>query len=462
MQKMTIGEIAQATRGSLVFGDMNQRISGISTDTRTIKKGEVFVALAGEKFDGHTFLEDAVEKGAGAILVSKSPDKDYGVPVICVGDTLESLGDLAMHYRRRFHPKVIAVTGSTGKTSTKDMIGALLEQKFSVLKTFGNFNNEVGLPLTILELEDAHDFLVVEMGMRGLGQIARLCDIAKPDVGVVTNVNETHIELLGSVERIAEAKSELIRSLPSAGFAILNKDNLYAWSMHENAKCPVKSFGFDPSADVRAEEVRMIPGEGMEFKLITPKFSGKVFLSVQGIHHIMNALAAVCAVLDYGIELDDIVSAFSNFSLTEGRTSVLSLPNGITLIDDTYNASPVSTKAALELLRELAGSRRKVAVLGDMFELGDYERLGHMDVGRACVRTGVDLLVIVGSISKYIQEGAVLEGFSESDIIHFQDSLHAAGSIAAIVEPGDVILVKGSRGMKMERVVEVLQKEIAK
>lgn len=462
MQNVTISEIIAATRGTLMFGDERLQVSGVSTDTRTLQRGELFVALSGERFDGHRFLPDAIRKGAGALLVSHKLGQDPKIPVICVSDTLEALGDLAMHYRDRFQGKVIAVTGSTGKTSTKDMIAALLEQNNRVLKTFGNFNNEVGLPLTIFGLKDCHDFAVVEMGMRGLGQITRLSDIAKPDIGVVTNVNETHIELLGTKEGIAEAKSELIRSLPSTGLAVLNRDNLYTWSMRDVAKCPVRSFGFDYAADVRAEEIRVVPGKGTQFQLLTSGFAGKVFLSVPGIHHVMNALAAVCAVLDYGIELIDVVSAFSDFRLTEGRTSILSLPSGVTVIDDTYNASPVSTKAALELLNDFARSGRRIAVLGDMLELGEYEEAGHMDVGRACVNAGIDMLVTVGSSSRYVREGAMQEGFAEAKAIQFQDSTHAANAILAIVEPGDTVLVKGSRGMNMEKVVEALQKEIAR
>jgi UDP-N-acetylmuramoyl-tripeptide--D-alanyl-D-alanine ligase len=462
MQDLTIGEIVAATGGILLFGDKYVNVSGVSTDTRSLHMGDLFVALSGERFDGHGFLADAVRKGAAALMVSCDLSEDPGIPVVCVRDTLEALGDLAMYYRSRFSGKIIAVTGSTGKTSTKDMIAALLGQKYCVLKTFENFNNEVGLPLTIFGLRACHDFAVVEMGMRGLGQISRLSDIAKPHVGVITNVNETHIELLGTKQMIAEAKQELIQSLPSTGMAVLNRDNLHTWCMRNVAKCPVRSFGLDYAADVRAEDVCAVSDKGTEFRLVTPEFSGKVFLSVPGLHNVMNALSAVCAVLDYGIELTDVNSAFSNFSLTEGRTSILSLPCGITVIDDTYNASPVSTKAALQLLYDTGRTGRKVAVLGDMLELGEYEIVGHLDVGRTCVNAGVDILVTVGSISRYIREGAMQEGLNQTKIVQFENSAQAANAIRAIVKPEDTVLVKGSRGMKMEKVVDALQKEISK
>jgi UDP-N-acetylmuramoyl-tripeptide--D-alanyl-D-alanine ligase len=464
MKNMTIGEIVAATKGTLICGDVGLEICGVSTDTRALQKGELFVALAGEKFDGHTFLQDAIGKGAGALLVSHGFEQDFQVPVICVKDTLEALGDLAMYYRSTFLGRVVAVTGSTGKTSVKDMIAALLMQKYSVRKTFGNFNNEVGLPFTILGLESHHNFAVVEMGMRGLAQIARLSDIARPDVGVVTNVNETHIELLGTKEKIAEAKSELVSSLPSTGLAVLNRDDALVWGMCDMAKCPVRSFGFSNEANVRAGEVRVVGGRGTEFNLVTPTFNGTVFLSVPGRHNVMNALAAICSVLDFGINLDDINLAFSKLNLTEGRVRIQVLSSGVTVIDDTYNASPVSTKAALRLFNDIqdsGSSGRRVAVLGDMLELGDYAEAGHVDVGKACVGVGVDLLVIVGNLSQHIREGAILEGFDESKTIQFQDAAEAADAITTIVKPGDIVLIKGSRGMRMEKVVKALQKELS-
>jgi UDP-N-acetylmuramoyl-tripeptide--D-alanyl-D-alanine ligase len=459
MQSMSVSQIVSAVSGTLLCGKENIITAGVSTDTRTLSAGELFLALPGENFDGHAFVIDAVKKGAGMLIVSE-PIENMDIPVILVDDTLKALGDLAFHARSRFSGKIFAVTGSTGKTATKDMIAALLEQKGSVLKTAGNFNNEVGLPLTLLGLKTHHAFAVVEMGMRGLGQIAHLSDIAKPDVGVITNVNETHIELLGSKEQTAHAKSELVLALPPTGLAVLNRDIQYTWAMRTMAKCPVRSFGLSDDADVRAENIRAIPGEGTEFYLITPTFSGDVFLSVPGFHNVLNALAAVCAVFDYGVDFVDIVSALSHFNLTEGRTNILALPRGVSVVDDTYNSSPVSAKAALALFNELPKTGRRIAVLGDMLELGDYAKTGHRDVGKACVDAALDLLITVGPLSRHIWEGALEKGFPDAEIIEYPDSESAAKAVSVLIKPGDTILIKGSRGMRMERIVRALQREI--
>ncbi len=456
MLKLKLGPLMDITNGELIGRFSDIEVQGVSTDSRNIDAGNLFIAIPGEKYDGHGFIHRAVNKGARACLVSTCPKDLPHVPIIKVDDTVKALGKIASFYRQMLDIQVIAVTGSTGKTTTKDMIASILKQRFNVAKTHGNYNNEIGLPMTLLSLEEKHDVAVVEMGMRGKGQIAELCEIAMPDVGVVTNVNETHMELLGSIEAIAEAKSELISSIPVSGLGILNRDNKYTWNMRAKCKGSIKSFGFFKEADVRGEDMISKGASGISFNVITPEFSGEAFIGIPGSHNVSNALAAICSSVRYGINMDDITIALRDIKPSGMRMDIFK-KGTVTIIDDTYNASPISTQAALETLGYLAGKSRKVAVLGDMFELGGFEKEGHEMVGDKCVDVGVDILIPVGSRACHMTKAALKRGLPPKAVYSFENSSDAARAILDLIQPGDFILVKGSRGMKMEEVVRALR-----
>lgn len=453
MQPITAKDVVQACRGELVSGDADTKITGVSIDTRTIEPGNLFIALTGENSDGHKFLADALAKGAVGVVVSRKVEANC--LAIRVPDTLLALGDLAAHYRSEFSPTVVGVTGSVGKTTTKEMIAAVAAAKGPVLKNEGNFNNEIGLPLTLLNLAPRHKTAVVEMAMRGAGQIAYLAKIAKPSIGVITNIHMSHIELLGSMDAIADAKGELLDFLPSDGAAILNADDAYFKHLSGRAKCRVVSFGESPRADVRAVSSGIDAKGCCHFDVATPAGSFEVHIHVPGEHNIKDALAAIAVGEELGISHEDIRKALSGFKAPEKRSNVIPSRRGYVVIDDTYNASPASVASAVKTLSMMDGDR-KVAVLGDMLELGDHSIEAHLQIGRAVNDYGIDLLVAVGELAKLIARGAIDAGMSISAVSEFEDSAQAAKEISSKLHERDVVLVKGSRAMKMERIVEGL------
>ncbi len=453
MQQITAGEIVEAVKGVLMVGDSNTPITGISTDTRTISSGDMFVALTGENSDGHKFLADALAKGAVGVMVSRKVEAQC--LTVRVPDTLLALGDLAAYYRSKFSPVMIGVTGSVGKTTTKEMIAAVVAARGPVLKNEGNFNNEIGLPLTLLNLSSHHKTAVVELAMRGAGQIDYLAKIARPSIGVITNIHMSHIELLGSLDAIADAKGELLDHLPSDGTAILNADDRYFEYLRGRANCRIISFGEGPNAQVRAHS-SVIDSDGCcSFNVTTENGDFDVYIPVPGEHNIKDALAAIAVGEVLGIDHKSIQSALTNFKAPEKRSKIVPSRKGCVVIDDTYNASPASVKSALKTLSMMEGGRR-IAILGDMLELGDYSSEAHLEIGRTAQKCGVDLLVVVGEFARFIARGATDEGMSVSAISQFNDSAEAAAEVAGMVREGDVVLVKGSRALKMERIVEDL------
>lgn len=445
--------MAEITGGRLLSGSDDLPITSISTDTRSLKKGELFVALTGERFDGHRFLDQAFEKGACGAIVTKVSEDVQGC-LILVEDTLKALQNLARWNRKVLSPGVIGVTGSIGKTTTKDMIAGVLSIKYSTLKTKENYNNEVGVPLTLLGLDETIEMAVVEMGMRGSGQIRELAHMAEPDVGVVTNVGPTHLELLGSIENIAMAKAELIESLGCEGVAILNYDDPFVRGMGARAKGHVITYGQDPAAQVRAWDIRVSGEEGTRFILGTGEDEMEMSVPLPGRHNIYNALAAASVGLAFGMSLEEISLGLMGFEATSGRMTILDLPNGLKVLDDTYNASPASVKAALDTLVDVAGSRRRVAVLGDMFELGAFAIQGHKIVGGATAEKGIHLLLGVGPLSKNTVVAAKDLGVQAFWFATKEDAWLCLKELAC---QGDAILVKGSRGMEMEYIVELLK-----
>lgn len=425
----------------------------VVTDSRQVEPGDLFVALRGEKGNGHDSIDDAIERGATGVICERmtttaSEEHAGAVATILVQDSLSSLQTLAGYWRRQHAVEVTGVTGSVGKTTTKESVAAALATKYVVLKNEGNLNNEIGLPLTLLKLNQSHQKAVLEMGMYALGEIKALCDIAQPKTGVVTNVGPTHLERLGSLERIAEAKAEVVESLPSDGVAILNGDDSRVRAMGDFTQAKVLLYGMDPAFDVWASDIESGGLEGIRFRLHRAGHSTLVDSPLPGYHSVHTALAAAAVAFAHGFELGEVVEALRHRGAPL-RLLVRRGVKGCTIIDDTYNASPASTLAALDLLAELKG--RRIAVLGDMLELGSFEVEGHRQVGRRAAEA-VDRLIVMGERSRMIGEEAIGCGLKEVEFAESNEEV--ADRLKELLTPCDYVLVKGSRSMAMEQIVE--------
>lgn len=459
MKSMTLAEICEAVGGNLIKGETAKSFDNVSIDSRKIKKGDVFIALRGERHDAHDYLEQAVNAGAGLLIVEYlKRNDDLKVPVIKVNNTIKALQDLARYNRQQFNVQVIGVTGSTGKTTTKDMVASVLGQKYRVLKTEGNFNNELGLPLTLLQLNKTHQVVVLELAMRGPGEIKFLCDIAHPTGAIITNVGEAHLEKLGSVRNIARAKAEILDSIPFNGFAVLNIKSPYLKEEASRCRGKVIYFGVDKGPDIYAVNINKF-GKGNKFKAIYGQEEAEFFVPLPGLHNVENAISAIAIGRQLGLSYSEIVAGLSNATISGMRMEIIELNNYI-IINDTYNANPTSTIAALHSLQEIAFNRRMVAVLGNMFELGMGSKDGHLRVGKIAALCGVSLLVTVGDLAKHIAVGAEKAGLSSTGIIICKDNEDAIEKLANIILPEDVVLVKGSRGMRMEEIVQGLVEKI--
>ena len=455
MADFSLTEVIKATGGQLIKAGDTKLFRGISTDTRSIQAGNLFVALVGERFDGNQFAAQAVAKGATALIVSKTVDVPEHVTVIQVKNTLKALQALARFHRQRYHIPVIAVTGSNGKTTTKDMLAAVLSSRFKVLKTEANFNNEIGLSLTLLKLEASHEVAVVEMGMRARGEIRELTEIAFPTVGVVTNVGETHMEILGSIENIAAAKAELVEAIGHDDVVILNADDLHVRDMQHKTQGRVVFYGLAPDAFVRAENITT--GENGElittFDCCSARGSFSVTLPAVGIHNVYNALAAIAVGWELGLQPREIQKGIGSFVAGAMRLEIRKYGQ-YTVINDVYNASPLSMAAALTTLSNISKGR-KIAVLGDMLELGDAAVEAHRRVGRQAAEQGVDIIIAVGELAQHIATAAREQGVKTTQ--SFTEHKAAIDALRKLVKPGDYILLKGSRGMKMETMLETFQ-----
>ncbi len=454
---ITLQEVVTATGGKCAFTG-NLDFTGINTDTRTIKKGELFIALKGENFDGHAYAGKAAESGAAGILASRKVDVE-GIPVIYVEDTLKGYQDIAHAYRMKFSRlKVVAITGSNGKTSTKDMVATVLAYRYNVVKTQANFNNEIGLPRTLLGIQPDTDIAVVEMGMRGLGQIKAMCAIARPDVAVISNVGSTHVGELGSLDNIAKAKSEILEDLPSDGFAVLNGDLPRVRAMEKKLHTGVSWFGFTEADDVRAENVE-ITADGSRFICKTADGSAEFFIPQIGEHNVMNALSAIAVGRHFGVQLNNIKTALQGTVLTGSRQELLHF-GSYTVINDAYNASPASMEAAFATLARLKQSAqppcRTIAVVADMLELGDTAVEAHQNVGRMAAKAKTDILLGYGEETKATVDAAVAEGVAA---FHFADRQGAADKLAEILQPGDIVLLKGSHSMQVSGIIDLVFKK---
>ena len=455
-----LDELLSAIGGRLQAPTSVSGITGASVDSRRITPGCCYVALRGERVDGHAFVADAVRAGASAALVSRPVElpSDLDAAVIQVSDPLRALGELAAWWRGRHAVRVVGITGSTGKTMAKEITADVLSRTLGTLRNEGNLNSETGLPMTLLRLDGSHQAAVLEMSMYTLGEIAWLAEIARPEVGVVLAVHPTHLERAGSLERIALAKSELPRALPRDGLAVLNADDPAVARMAQVTDAPVRTFGLGPAADVRAQEIVSRGLAGTEFTLVAPWASRRVRSATPGRHLIPHALAAAIVAERFGVPLDEVEAALAAGSHAAHRMAVTEAASGATLIDDTYNASPVSVAAALEFLAEtpVASGRRRIAVLGDMLELGPDEERLHREVGTRGAAV-VDAMVAVGPRGAWIADGARAAGAPR--VATADDAEEAAAVIERDVAPGpgDVVLLKASRGIGLDRAVDLLR-----
>lgn len=427
--------------------------TGVTTDSRKIAEGSLFVALKGENFNGEDFAADALKKGAAAVLVSKSAQNLPEGVVLKVDDTLTAYQQIAASWRNRFKIPVVAITGSSGKTTTKDLTAAVLSALGRVCKTAANFNNEIGVPMTLLDLDESHRAAVVEIGMRGRHQIESLARVVKPTIGTVVNVNETHIEILGSVENIARAKAELVEAIPEGGTVILNADNPYTLAMKTAARPNVQilTYALDAPADLTAENL-IVDGHSTEFTLNYGGHSYAFEIPIIGRHNVSNALAAIAAGLTVGLTIDEIKRGIASLVTTKMRFEVIHR-DGITIINDAYNASPASMRAAIRTVAETYDNR-KVAVLGDMLELGDIAKKAHREVGFELAKNNFDTLIVLGELGKFIADGAKAAGLKNIYAVDTHEA--AAKKIRAVLREGDVVLFKASHGMHLEKVIELI------
>jgi UDP-N-acetylmuramoyl-tripeptide--D-alanyl-D-alanine ligase len=451
---ITASEVAEYL-GSLLHeqrGPMDARFRDVVIDSRQARRGDFFVALRGERTDGQEFAADAVERGARGLLLREAVD---GLPpdvtLFVVPDTLLALQRLAAGRRDRRRTKVVGITGSVGKTTTKEIVAAVLGVKYRVLKSEANYNNEIGLPLTLLKLTNQHQRAVLEMGMYALGEIRTLCEIARPEIGVVTNVGPVHLERLGSMEAIAAAKAELLESLPPHGFAVMNADDPFVRTMADRTRARPLFYGLAEGAGVRATDVSSRGLDGVSFRLHYEGRSIAVETKLPGRHIVSNALAAAAVGLADGLSLEDVAAGLATADVqVRIRTQVGR--NGATLIDDTYNASPASMLAALDLLAEIPG--RRIAVLGDMAELGVASKEGHLTVGRRAAETA-DVIHAVGVEAALIAQAARDTG--HRDVHHWSTKEEASGALSTGLRADDVVLLKASRAMAFETLVEALK-----
>ncbi|MDH4207962.1 MAG: UDP-N-acetylmuramoyl-tripeptide--D-alanyl-D-alanine ligase [Anaerolineae bacterium] len=465
---LTLQEVWEGLTGASMADERlsSVKFSKVVIDSRLADEHSLFVALKGEHDDGHNYVNAALQQGASAAIIERAIEgapqpidiaKSPGAPphtltppfCLLVENTLEALQDISAHYRRQFDVRVIGVTGSVGKSTTKEAIHSVLSRGYVTLKSQESYNNETGLPLTLLQLNEGHQRLVVELGMYALGEIRHLASLALPSVGVVTNVEPSHLERLGSLERIAEAKAELVQALPPDGTAILNGDDPMVRSMADLTPATAFCYGLEPGNDLWASHIESRGLDGVRFRLHYGRETLHVKIPLLGRHSVHTALAAAAVGLVEGLPWGQIVAGLRHI---EVQLRLIATPGikGTTIIDDSYNASPASSLAALNLLAELKG--RKIAVLGDMLELGSYQEEGHRKVGRRAAEV-VDKLVTVGELGAAIGQEAITLGMEEADVLFAEDNQQAIDLLSGLLEPGDIVLIKGSRAMHMEDIV---------
>lgn len=455
MEPINISEIAFAVKGERFNCAEDFLIKGVTTDSRKIKSGDLFIPISGENFDGHDFIYSALAAGAVLALSEKNMDRD-NTPYIKVKSTKDALMDLAAYYRSKFNVPAVTITGSSGKTTTKEMIAAVLGESFHVLKNEGNYNNTIGLPLTVFNLNKSHEICVLEMGMNSFGEIEKLASIVKPDIAVITNIGTAHIEYLGSRENILKAKTEMIEFFTSKNTLILNGDDDMLVNIKDKNFNIIK-IGLKNKNQINAFDIIQIEDKGMEFSVHIENGVGRFYIPLIGAHNVYNALCAIAVGLCMGMSMEKIKQGLSNFISPSMRMETYELENGIKVINDAYNANPQSMAAAMEVLINLHCKGRRVLVLGDMLELGIHSEDEHYKIGCLTVKKGIDILITVGKKAESIARGALENGMLKNNVFHFENNLHAISEIWSILLPMDSILIKGSRVMKMEEIAHFLQ-----
>jgi len=458
----TLAQVLLATGGRFLAGSTEVAFQRVCTDSRAVEPGDLFIALIGDNFDGHDFIEQALKRGAAGLIVARQPARPCRASVILVADTLRALGDLAHHRRKQMmNLTVLAVTGSSGKTTVKEMVSAILAQHHNVLKTKGNFNNLVGLPLSLLPIAHHQDIAVLEMGMNRPGEIARLGEIAEPDVACITNVQGAHLAGLATIDGVAKAKGELFAGMKAWGTLVVNADDIRVRKLARRLHHRKISFGRSSSATVRATRIQSLGEAGMRFTLHIGPWNERLTIVSLGAHNVMNALAAAAMAHAVGVAPAEIAVGLASHRPYDKRMQISVLPSGLKLINDAYNANPSSMLAALEAVRNLKREQRIVAVLGDMLELGSHSIAAHRLVGENAGKLKFDYLLTVGEFAGEMVAAAQQAGMNKKqarqfatkeEIVTWLDQAHQAGTL----QMGDIILLKGSRGMQMETIASLL------
>lgn len=461
----TTSDILEATGGELLFGDLNRSFSNICIDSRIISPGELYLAIKGEVHDGHSFAADVIQQGifgliidkdkAGKLLQTKWESK--GIVCIAADNTTKALGSLASFHRKRLKVSVVAITGSNGKTTTREMTASVVARRFSMLSSAENFNNEIGLPITLLRLDHGHKWAVVELGMNAPGEIASLAEICLPDIGVITNIGPAHLEGVGSIEGVMHAKGELLEKIKPGGTAVLNADDHRVLHLAGKTSADVLLFGISEDAAIRAREVRETD-KGISFVLALPGEAISINLKIPGIFMVSNTLAAAAVGYKIGLSAQEIKAGLEDFKPLDGRMNILHTGRGINLIDDTYNANPGSMRAALSTLKTLKKNKKGIFIIGDMFELGKHAKSMHKTVGALAASSYISRLYATGEFAKSVADGAINGGMKSKNIFT-GNKKEILNDLPGYLKPGDWVLVKGSRAMGMEEIVEELMRK---
>ncbi len=462
MAKFSIKELLKISNGKLISGRMNVGAQGISIDSRSLRKGQIFIAIKGENFDGHNFVSEAFKKGACGVIINCNSNVDCGNKIVIqVKDTVKCLGDIASYWRKKFKIPLVAITGSNGKTTTKEMAGTILSQKFNLLATKGNLNNHIGVPLTLLDLCPQHKLVCLEMGTSGLGEIKYLCKISAPvDIGVITNIQRAHLLYFNNLDGVLKAKMELANSLSSQGRLILNIDDFHLAKVAKKIKNQLLTYGINNhKADIYASEIK-IQNRGVKFR-INIKTGNKILsqeirLAILGYHNIYNALAAVSIGHIFNIPLKVCAMSLARFKTPPLHMEIIKV-KGARIINDAYNANPDSMKIAISTLANLSSNGKKIAVIGDMLELGQYSQKVHREVGEAIAQADISDLFTIGKMAKYVAIGAVKNGFDRKRIFIAENKKEIVDKLVNNIKKDDVLLIKGSRAMKMEEIIKNLQ-----
>lgn len=458
MENIKIKDLIKATQGALLVGDKEREVKDVVIDSRKANENTLFVAIKGENFDGHDFIEDCYKAGCRMFIVS-SEDEKVGVKgdmtIIAVENTELCMGDIAKYYKELHKIPYIGVTGSVGKTTTRDMVYSALSGKHKVLKNIGNLNNHLGVPLTLFNLESKHECAVLEMGMSHFGEIEYLSDMVHPEIAVISNVGLSHVENLGSQEGVLKAKLEITKNFGKDNLLVINGDDKMLSSLKvKSLPYKLKTFGFNSDNDIYCKGY-YVTTKNISFVCNINGKDESFEVPTLGEHNILNAMSAIIVGMELGLNLGEIREGLKGYVATGMRLDVLE-NDRFTVINDCYNASPDSMKSALKVLSSF-GDERKVAILGDMFEMGDMSEVGHREVGEACIGNA-DVLITVGKDSQYILDEASIKGFCATNLYHFSDKEHLIDSLDSILREGDVVLVKASRGMKLEVVVNAIIK----